>query len=258
VAAQRIPRIGVVNLMPQMEQYEPMLRAFLDRPARPWAFVGLRLRMHDYRSSDPNHLATYLFADEALPTLDAILLTGAPVETLPLAEVRYWPELEGLLEAAALRGLPVTGICWGAMALAERLGVPRVLFSIKRFGLLTHLGPDGNRSTIPHSRFAGFLPEAVSAEVAAGRIVVRERCAATGEPVLLATPDGRITMHIGHPEYLPGRLEAEWARDTVAGRKDVAPPEGLDADGRFVWEEAATAAAATLLDRAARGGPAAV
>lgn len=244
------PRIGVINLMPQLERYEPMLRAFLDRTGLPWRFVGLRLRSHAYRSSDPAHLASYAFADEALATVDALILTGAPVETLPLDAVRYWGELDALLNRATAQGLPVTGLCWGAMALAERLGVPRCLLRTKRFGLLTERDEAGRCRLVPHSRFARFDEAAVEAAAAGGRLVVRARCAATGEPLRLETPDGRLTMHIGHPEYLPGRLEAEWARDAAAGRADVEPPTGLDPEGRFVWEAAANEAATLLLTRA--------
>jgi homoserine O-succinyltransferase len=47
-------------------------------------------------------------------------------------------------------------------------------------------------------------------------------------PTLLASADGRVVMHLGHPEYDAPRLGFEWRRDQAAGRTDVDPPRGYD------------------------------
>jgi homoserine O-succinyltransferase len=239
IASGRTLRIGVVNLMPRLETYEPSLRALFASSGRAVEPVWIRLATHAYRSSDPEHLAAhYRSYERALGDgpLDGLVLTGAPVEHLPLAEVRYWPELSRLLDDARARLPGTLGICWGAMALAEREGVRREVFARKVFGVFHHattpyagalLGLDGDAFACPQSRFAGFEHAEVAQAERAGRVMLLGDGGEAG-PTLLATPDGRVVMHLGHPEYDAPRLGYEWRRDAAAGRTDVDPPRGYD------------------------------
>ncbi len=236
-------RVGVVNLMPRLETYEPSLVSLATRTHEAGspevALVWLRLATHGYRSSDPAHLAArYVSYEKALADrpLDGVLLTGAPVEHLPLSEVRYWPELSELLDHATEASRSVLGICWGAMALGEREGLRKSVFARKVSGVFEHRVPArgeaalplGSRSFVcPHSRFAGFERDEVERAQADGRLVCVGDAGDAG-PAVLATPNARVVMHLGHPEYDDSRLPYEWARDQAAGRTDVGPPEGYD------------------------------
>ncbi len=230
-------RIGVVNLMPRLETYEPSLRALFAAAGVPVSLVFVRLRTHVYRSSDPAHLsASYVDFGTALASgpLDGLLLTGAPVEHLPVSEVRYWPELEAHLRAVRAAGTGILGICWGAMALAELAGLSKVVYPRKVFGQFVHrntpaaaalLGLSGAHFVGPQSRFAGFTAAEVERAEQAGEITLLADAPGAG-PTLLATPDARVFMHLGHPEYDLDRLGYEWQRDQAAGRTDVDPPVG--------------------------------
>ncbi len=230
-------RVGVVNLMPRLETYEPSLRALFAAAGVPVSPVWIRLRTHVYRSSDPAHLAAhYVDFDAALAEgpLDGLLLTGAPVEHLPVTEVRYWPELDARLRAARAAGTGILGICWGAMALAEQAGLAKEVYPRKVFGQFEHqntpaaaelLGLSGAGFVAPQSRFAGFSSAEVERAERAGQIRLLADAPGAG-PTLLATTDARVFMHLGHPEYDLDRLGYEWARDRAAGRADVDPPVG--------------------------------
>ncbi|MBM4358294.1 MAG: homoserine O-succinyltransferase [Deltaproteobacteria bacterium] len=235
----RALRVGVVNLMPRLETYEPSLRALFAASGHAVEPVWIRLATHAYRSSDPAHLDAHYRSYERAQedgVLDGLLLTGAPVEHLPLAEVRYWPELSQLLDDARDRLRGTLGICWGAMALAEREGVRKAVFARKVFGVYRHttsshakelLGLDGPEFACPQSRFAGFDRAETEQAERAGRVLTLGDGSDAG-PTLLATPDGAVMMHLGHPEYDASRLGFEWRRDAAAGRTDVDPPRGYD------------------------------
>lgn len=241
---RRTPRVGVVNLMPRAETYEPLIRAALGRDVE---IVWLRLDTHGYRSSDPAHLAqSYVRAADAA-RLDALLLTGAPVETLPFSEVRYWDELRALLERTRAQGTAVMGVCWGAMALAKLHGIEKETLPRKVFGAyedtLTLAGRrllpgQGGRYRCAQSRHAGIVERDVQRAEREGRVVVLARGEESGT-TLLASADGAVLMHLGHPEYEPSRIAYEWSRDRAAGREDVRAPRGFDAAGERVvlpWE----------------------
>ncbi len=234
-------RVGVINLMPRLETYEPLLvDALRPHDVEP---VWIRLATHGYRSSDPAHLAArYQTWESALARgpLDAVLLTGAPVESIDFTAVRYWDELRAVLADARKRCSSTLGVCWGAMALAALEGVEKVCLPRKVFGAYEHpltaegarwLPSLGGRYRCAQSRHAGLDRASVARAERDGRVVTLAASEATG-PTLLATRDGAAVMHLGHPEYEPGRIAFEWARDREAGRDDVAPPAGFDAEGR--------------------------
>lgn len=238
-AVDRPLRIAVVNLMPMLETYEPSLRALFATSGREVEPVWVRLATHAYRSSEPAHLSLHYrsydrVVAEALP--DGLVLTGAPVEHLTLADVRYWSELSELLDHARRELGGTLGICWGAMALAEREGLRKEIYARKIFGAFEHtvsprardlLRLRGDSFLCPQSRFAGFSRDEVARAEAEGRVVGLADGGEAG-PTLLASGDGRVVMHLGHPEYGPTRLGFEWRRDRALGRSDVGPPSGYD------------------------------
>ena len=237
----RTLRIGVLNLMPRLETYEPGLLAAVGSAGVPFTPVGIRLESHAYRSSDPAHLAAhYQTIDQALSTgpLDGLLLTGAPVEELPFEAVRYWAELQQVLDYARDHVGSTLGLCWGGMALAAREGGVKTGLPQKLFGAFEHvvtpagaalLGVEAGSAFIcPQSRHATITAESIARTD--GRLRVLGHSDAVGA-TLLATPDQRVVMHLGHPEYAPSRIAFEWTRDRDLGRTDVPHPAGYDAEG---------------------------
>jgi len=232
----RRARVAVINLMPRAETYEALLVAALGPSVHP---VWVRLATHGYQSSDAGHLAARYVAWGDAGPLDAVLLTGAPVETLPFTDVRYWDELRALLADARSRDLPVLGLCWGAMALASLFGIVKVNLPKKVFGAFEHPLTEAGRGWLPtlggryrcaQSRHAGLDEASVTWAERDHRVLRLAHAPATGT-TLLATPDFRVVMHLGHPEYDASRIAYEWARDRAAGRGDVDPPVGFDGEG---------------------------
>jgi homoserine O-succinyltransferase len=219
-SAERALRVGVINLMPFAERYEPMLLEPLAATEHWVEPVWIRLASHPSRSTDPAHRARYYRSFAEAGTLDGLILTGAPVEELPFEQVRYFSELLSLLEQARATIASTLGLCWGGMALAQLLGIAKVRFARKLFGVypLEGYGP------CPQSRHAGLDREQLEAAARSGAVRVL-----SGETIL-ESGDRRYLMHLGHPEYTPARLRFEYERDRALGRADVAPPHGVAVD----------------------------
>jgi homoserine O-succinyltransferase/O-acetyltransferase len=230
-------RIGIINLMPKVEHYEPLLRRVLAPAARAARvhldLAWIALSTHAYASSDAAHLsrAYVSFAEAQRAGLDGLILTGAPVEELAFEEVRYWPELRALLQSARAQVPSTLGICWGGMALSYLLGIEKVRYAKKLFGVypMRVLGVAGEGAEVvcAHSRHAGVDGRGLEQAARAGVVVPRMHSSEVGHAVF-ESGDGRFSMHLGHPEYDADRLMFEYARDRALGRDDVAAPHGLD------------------------------
>ncbi len=111
-------RIGIVNLMhdkvatqarfaQRLQQWQPAIELtyfypvdhYRNRPV-PASVAAI---------SQPLDLAT-------VATMDAVIVTGAPVERLDFEAVTYYQELTRLFDFLAQRHLPTLFVCWGAMA----------------------------------------------------------------------------------------------------------------------------------------------
>ncbi len=240
-------RVGVINIMPRVEDYEAYVaRPLLEAPF-PVTPVWIRLRTHVYSSSDAEHIRrNYLTFDDALRAspLDALVLTGAPVEELPFEQVHYWPELRDVL-GVCRREVPTTlGLCWGGMALGKLLGVEKQRLPGKLFGVFENrpvqedeglLAGADDRFWCAHSRHSGVADAELEAAQRDGVVRLLSHGDETGYS-LFESADGRFVAHLGHPEYEPSRLVHEWERDQGLGRHDVAAPRNFDpARPLHVW-----------------------
>ena len=232
-------RIGIINIMPRMEEYEAHLLAplaDLDELVEP---VLVRLQSHGYGSSDHRHLDRfYRDFDDVIADapLDGLILTGAPVEELPFEEVHYFKELTQILGYARDR-IPVTlGLCWGGMVLGKLVGIEKRALTRKLFGVFEDhvlvddhdLVPAG-RFPCAHSRHSGLVEAEVDIAVHTGGVRRLSRGEHSGTS-LFETTDRRFVGHLGHPEYTGERIKFEWERDRALGRRDVRPPVNFDPD----------------------------
>ncbi len=234
-------RVGIVNIMPKLESYEPLLLAPLSRVARPIEPVFIRLESHMYGSSDHEHLDRFYHPYDAAIArrpLDGLVITGAPVEELAFEEVHYWRELSSVLDHARSHVKSTLGLCWGGMALGGLLGIPKVLFPKKLFGVFQNerlvkddpiVGSQDARFPCAHSRHSGMDDLELERAERDGRVRLLSHSGETGYS-MFETPDHRFVMHLGHPEYVGERIAFEWSRDRALGRDDVSAPHDFDPD----------------------------
>lgn len=234
-------RIGILNVMPKAESYEFSLLQPLGRSALQVEPCWIQLRTHAYTTSNLEHIhEAYLTFDKAIAhcPLDGLILTGAPIEELEFSAVKYWQELSEILEFSRKNIVSTLGLCWGGLALAHLLGIPKHNFERKLFGVFSNenlgrehpiLGETDDIFWCPQSRHSGIADSELERARDCGQVQLLSYSVPTGYSIFEST-DRRYLMHLGHPEYEPERLLSEWRRDQEFGRKDVLAPVNLDSE----------------------------
>ncbi len=217
-------RIGILNIMPLGEQYELNLLNPLGLSILQIEPIWIKLQSHIYKTWPESHLdelyLTYEDATKEKP-LDGLIVTGAPVEHLSFEDVRYWEEIVELTNHSRRTCPSTLGLCWGAMALAYMVGIPKLIFKEKLFGvfelqnLATYhpiMGSLDDKFVCPQSRIAGTSNSEMEAAQKNGILNLLAFSEETGYTIF-ETTDQKQIMHMGHPEYNCGRLANEAKRD---------------------------------------------
>ena len=224
-------RIAVLNLMPTKIVTETQLLRLLGNSPLQVDITFIRMETHESRNTPPEHLnAFYEPLDQVLgERFDGLIITGAPVETLPFEEVDYWPELCRLMDWSRTSVWSTMHICWGAQAaLFRHFGVPKYPLASKMFGLYPHRVVEPREPLLrgfdetfyaPHSRHT----EVREADVAAAKGVKLLAVSEEAGVYMAASEDGRMVFVTGHPEYDRLTLKAEYDRDVAKGLPIAVP-----------------------------------
>jgi len=232
-------RVGILNIMPHGELYEPYLLFPLSRTIIQVEPVWIRLHSHKYKTTDLNHLNLYYDYLENVITrgsLDGLIVTGAPVEEMPYEEVTYWEEITTILAFARQNATSTLGICWGGLALAKMLGIEKEPLPLKLFGVFETENLDRSHPITEElddlfwcvqSRHSGISDHELEIERDRGTVNLLAH-SDHGGYTIFESVDHRFLMHLGHPEYEAHRLVEEYRRDAALGRTDVPLPANLD------------------------------
>jgi homoserine O-succinyltransferase/O-acetyltransferase len=232
-------RVGILNIMPKGEAYEPYLLFPLSRTIIQIEPVWIRLHSHAYKSTDLDHLDQYYDYFEnaiAKAPLDGLVVTGAPVEEMEYEEVSYWDEITTILTFARQNITSTFGICWGGLALAKMVGIEKEMFKEKLFGVFETRNLDRSHPITGElddvfwcvqSRHSGISDGVLERERSTGKLNLLAH-SNNGGYTIFESADRRFLMHLGHPEYEAQRLVDEYMRDAALGRSDVPLPVNLD------------------------------
>jgi homoserine O-succinyltransferase len=217
--------------MPTKVATETQIARLLGGTAIP---VELILCLPDsYRSktTPADHIASFYRRWSQLrdEPFDGLIVTGAPIETLPFEEVDYWSELCAIFDWAQSRSISSFNICWaGQAALRHFHGVPKHQLPEKMFGVFEHRVTSTEAPLL--RGFSEEFPVAVSrhTEVRAADLPAR-----TGLTVLAASAEAglcliedrarRAVFMFNHLEYDTGTLAEEFFRDQRAGKPIAIP-----------------------------------
>ena len=223
---ERPLRIAILNLMPEKPVTETQIARVLGETAHdiePTFFLPASYRS---KSTPARHIAAFY---ERWPSLrqrsfDGLIVTGAPLETLPFEAVTYWRELTEIMDWARTRVGQTYYICWAAQATLRHFhGVAKRALPEKMFGVFPQ------RVTAPDSPLMAGLPRdfpvpvSRHSEVAAADLP-RERgleiLAGSAESGLCLVQDApnRAVYMFNHLEYDADTLAREYRRDLAAGR----------------------------------------
>lgn len=217
--------VAIVNLMPTKEVTETQLMRLLGN-------TPLQVNIHligtaSYKSTHVSeaHMQKFYrtFDEVKRMKFDGMIVTGAPVETIPFEEVKYWEELTHIMDFARENITSTIYICWGAQAaLYHFFGIGKQLLDKKLFGVFpTHAMQENDMLLkgmddtfyIPHSRHTRIDEDAL------------RKC--PDVKILAASPDAGISVakthdnrsffFTGHAEYDRFTLRNEFLRDAEKG-----------------------------------------
>ena len=218
-------KILIVNLMPTKIATETQLARVLANTPLQVELTLLRMDSHEAQNTDQEHLDAFY---KTLPEVknerfDGMILTGAPVETIPFEEVDYWEELCEIMDFSQKNVYSNMHICWGAQAaLYYYYGIDKHPMGAKVFGVFEHkvLRPHNplmrgfdEMFFAPHSRHTCIKKEDVLKHPDI-RILAESEEAGLH---ILATDNGRRIFILGHQEYDKETLGLEYYRDIGKG-----------------------------------------
>ncbi len=223
-------KLIILNLMPDKIATETQLLRLISQSPLQIDVDFLQIAGHQHKNTSMAHLQKYYltFPQIADTCYDGMIITGAPVETLPFEEVDYWDELKQIMDWSQKQVTSVVHICWGAQAgLYYHYGVDKVAYPEKLFGVYPQKMVAPHRFCRgfddefwgPQSRYTGIAEEQIDPEVL--RVIARDE--QVGPNILISKDDHDIFL-LGHFEYDSDTLEKEYLRDQERGVL-TAPPE---------------------------------
>lgn len=224
-------RIAILNLMPLKITTETDLIRLLSNTPLQLDITFMKLRSHTSKNTPVEHMMMfYKSFDELRPQkFDGMIITGAPVESMPFEEVTYWHEMTEIMTWARTHVTSTLYICWAAQAgLFFHYGIPKYTLGKKLFGIFKQKtlhrplpifrGFD-DEFFMPHSRHATVRREDI---VADSRLTLIAEGDESGVSMVMAR-EGREFFITGHLEYAPDTLDREYRRDKDV-RDDVDLP----------------------------------
>ncbi|MDR3279347.1 MAG: homoserine O-succinyltransferase [Synergistaceae bacterium] len=224
-------RIAILNLMPTKSETELQLLRLLGGASLQIEVDFIQVASHTSKNTPVSHLTTFYkkFDDIRDSCYDGLIITGAPVETLPFEEVDYWRELCEIMEWSKYNVYSCLHICWGAQAgLYYHYGIEKYNMDEKLSGIFAHRNLNPNHQIMrgfddiyyaPHSRYTTVRIEDILKKREIRLLSTSDAAGA----YLVSSADCRKIFITGHPEYDRQTLAAEYARDVGKGIKAPIP-----------------------------------
>ena len=223
--------IVVLNLMPTKIATETQLSRLLGNTPLQVHLELMHTTSHKSKNTSQEHLLAFYktFDDVKDEKFDGMIITGAPVEMMDFEKVDYWDELCTIMEWTKTNVHSTMHICWGAQAgLYYHYGIQKHIMPEKLFGVFAHQA-DHKKSMllrgfdeeffVPHSRHTTVYREDIEK-------IPELRVLASSDDVgvhIVSRNGGRQFFIMGHSEYDPLTLDAEYRRDVAAGLP-IKPP----------------------------------
>ncbi len=244
--------IAILNLMPTKVETETQFMRLLSNSPLQVNVTLVYTESYKSKNTAAAHLERFYkkFDDIKDKHFDGMIITGAPVETMPFEEVAYWQELTKIFDFADRNVTSTIYICWGAQAaLYYHYGVRKHLLPTKLFGIFPHaVDPERHEPLfkgmddvffMPHSRHTAVDMEDVRRTE---DLIVLSETEATGLSIAKSKDNKKIFL-TGHMEYDRDTLKKEYERDVAKGLP-IRPPYNYFTDDthtrvRVTWSGAA-------------------
>lgn len=233
----RTLRIVVLNLMPMKITTETDLVRLLSNTPLQLEIYFMKLKSHTPKNTPIEHMMMFYKDSQELmrQKFDGMIVTGAPIETLPFEQVDYWGEIVEILDWARTNVQSTLYLCWGAMAaLYHFYGVPKYPLPKKEFGVFLTRPVDPLLPIFRGFDDVFFMPHSRHTEVRQAdidRVPELHTIAKSDEAgvSIVMSRNGREFFILGHLEYAPNTLDNEYRRD-LGKRDDVDLPKNYYLD----------------------------
>jgi homoserine O-succinyltransferase len=218
-------RIALLNLMPDKIGTETQIARVVGSTPLQVEMTLLNTGSYKSKNVPERHLLDFYHPWEEVrdEKFDGLIVTGAPVETMPFESVDYWDELTAIFDWAQTHTFRGFYICWGAQAALHHFyGVPKHRLDRKMFGIFRHhicrsdsylTRGFNDEFSIPVSRHtetrAEDIPDAPGLRILA-------ESPESGLCLMEDRPHKAVYM-FNHLEYDVDTLKAEYERDVSAG-----------------------------------------
>ena len=241
--------IAILNLMPTKEVTETQLLRLLGNTPLQVNVTFIRTTTYKGKHISERYLDKFYKSLQEVKRMkfDGMIITGAPVETLPFDEVKYWKELQEIFNFLDENVTSTIFICWGAQAaLYYYYGIDKHILDKKLFGVYNNKKEISHEPLlkgmddvirIPHSRHTAVDETKLRACPDLQVLVSGEKCG----PSIIKSKDDRRIFLTGHSEYDRDTLLNEYNRDKEKGL-DILPPDNyFDKEGEIDMSWASTA-----------------
>ena len=218
-------QIGILNLMPLIEETELQLLRSLSNTPLQVDVTFITVSTHESKNTSMSHLNKFYETFEAVRQryFDGLIITGAPLEQIEYEAVDFWDELCRIFEWTKTHVTSTLHLCWGAQAgLYYHYGLKKYMLPQKMFGVYEHHVMNRKVPLVrgfddyfmaPHSRHTEVRAEDIRA---VNDLTILAESETAG--VFLAIADeGRRIFVMGHPEYDRFTLDKEYKRDKGKG-----------------------------------------
>ena len=214
--------IAILNLMPTKTETETQFMRLLSNSPLQVNVTLINTKTYKSKNTATEYLDKFYknFDDIKDKHFDGMIITGAPVETMPFEDVTYWDELKTIFDFADKNVTSTIYICWGAQAaLYYHYGIQKTELPEKVFGVFEHIKHNEQHEPlfkgiddvfyIPHSRHTTVNIEDVKK---VKNLIILSETKETGLSIAKSKDNKKIFL-TGHMEYDRNTLKAEYERD---------------------------------------------
>ena len=223
-------RLLLLNLMPKKRDTEIQFARLFGNTPLQVEMILMTTASYTPQNTEPGYLRRFYrqLDDVRNDYFDALIITGAPIETLPFEDVKYWTELTEIMEWSREHCFRRLGVCWGAQALLWHFHkVQKHELKAKLFGIFEHQLSDvsgrlmhgfTDQFPMPASRYTMNRSDDLEA---AGLNVLAEggECGAG----MVRDPETGDLFVFNHLEYDATTIGDEFHRDLAAGLNTSLP-----------------------------------
>lgn len=224
-------KIGILNLMPTLEDTERQLIVALDNPI---VQIELDFIYLDTKKVDEDKLSYYQqyyvsFKDISSDYYDGMIVTGAPLEHIQYMNIDYIEELKQFFKYTKKHVRSTIFLCWASQfAMQYFYGVNRYNLPEKVSGLYEHYIVSSSNLVkgfddtffIPQSRYCSLIEEDI---IKKDDLKLVSKSNESGV-YIVESKDGSKIFLTGHAEYDLWTLDKEYRRDINRGL-DILPPK---------------------------------